>query len=325
VAQQQCLQLLACLQSRPHRIFSAARKIAQAPNATAMSRTADVRQSHVSAPPLNSVAASASSPSTLTLRARFRKSRDYAALVDEIASAARSGDPEAGYLMAEALKYCDQNIKRFFSKPDGSTRALNDAQIKWANRPAGYQEEIVDVYNRCHSFIDNTERKSETALWSTWLDKEAAAGYPAAEAQQADDMRTAAVLAAANRSSQGADASSTLARARNLALSAAQSGDPDALITMANWVDAKKHSPEDYGNLVSAWQLAACQRGYDCGENSDWLRSLCNWDPQCGNDETVEDYLQRQLGTRFDDVKNLADAIGSTVDAKNAAGIESYL
>jgi hypothetical protein len=237
-------------------------------------------------------------------------------LVNELVASARGGNQSAAYVVGEALKYCDENLSRFFRKPNGSVRSLNDAQTRWANRPAGYQAEMVDVYERCHSFLDDAELKAAPSSFSNWLDQAAAAGYPPAQAEKADAIRVGLLLGD-NSAAQAV----TLDNARNLAVSAAQSGDPDALIKMMNWVEVKNRTLEEYGDLVSAWELLACQRGYDCGESSEWLRSMCNWDPQCANGETVADYLQRQLGTRFDDVQNLAKAIAAAVDAKDGAAI----
>ena len=259
----------------------------------------------------------------LTPRQRFRRAGDYAAFVDEIAAPAGAGDPEAQFVMAQALRYCDQGIGRFFRKPDGSARSLNDAQLRWANRPAGKQAEIAEVYDRCHAFLDDSEAHAATRSWSQWLSNAAAAGYPAAEAKQADFLRAAALTSTNDALTTGAP--SLLDNARDLAVAAAASGDPDALATMANWVDAKSRSNEESGELSAAWLLIACERGFDCGASSEWMRGVCNWDPQCGPAETYENILRRQFGSRFDQVQRLATDIGTAVDAKDAEGIRSHL
>ena len=118
----------------------------------------------------------------------------------------------------------------------------------------------------------------------------------------------------------------TAGPARDLALKAVLSGDPDSIFEMMNWVDGTKHSTEDYGDLVGAWGLLACQRGYDdCGSTSQWLRSVCSWDAQCADDNSVIDSLKRQFGNRFNDIQTLATTIGLAIDKKDQAAIESYL
>lgn len=261
----------------------------------------------------------------LAIRERFRRSKDYAEFVKSISAAAGAGERDAEYFTAEALKYCDENLNRFFRTPGGTTRSLNDAQQKWASRPAGYQQEIVVTYDRCHAFLEEPELQDATSAWKSWLKRSADAEYPPAEAEQADLMRITALVSGGGTGATSDGGPTAYEQAKSLALMAVQSGDPDTFIKMANWVDGKSHAPEEYENLVSAWQLLACQRGLDCGPTSEWLRSMCNWDPQCAEGQTVSDYLQRRLGSRFDDVQRLATDIARAVDAKDVAGIQSHL
>lgn len=268
---------------------------------------------------------STSTSNTEGLRERLRTSRNYAEFVDTTSPAAASGNAEAAYVTAKALKYCNEGLGRFFRKPDGHTRSLGEAQNRWAARAAGYQQEIVDIYDRCHAFLDDQERTAQLSSANSWLDRAVAAGYAPAEAEKADDMRVAALLAHGDPGDGSGGKSGELSGASRLAISAAASGDPDAVIKMANWVDPTARSEEDYGNLVSAWQLVACERGYDCGASSEWLRSLCNYDVQCASGQSFTDYLRRQLGSRFEDVQRLAAQIKAAVDAQDSTAIKRYL
>jgi hypothetical protein len=49
------------------------------------------------------------------------------------------------------------------------------------------------------------------------------------------------------------------------------------------------------------------------------------WDVQCADDNSVIDYLKRQFGRCFDDVKNLANEIGLAIDQKDQKAIDNYL
>jgi hypothetical protein len=272
-------------------------------------------------------------PGTRRMAGALAQSRDYSALVREMKSAADSQDPEAEFVTAKALRYCEENLKRFFILPNGSTRALNDAQIRWANRPAEYQQEIVDTYDRCHEFLNDPELKAVPASWRDWLDRAATAGHPAAQAQQADDVRVAIMTKFAIAVAAGSDSATTLsaadaqqmARARNTALSAIQSGDPEAIFGMTNWIECAHRTQAECGNLVSAWELLGCEQGYDCGPESQWLQSLCTWDPQCPTDETPQDYFERHTGSDFQAIQNLAAAIEAAIRAKDSAALQSYL
>jgi hypothetical protein len=273
------------------------------------------------------------SASTLKMgfQAQFRESRNYAEFVRGLEGGAAAGDPIAEYLTAKALKYCNDsaNLHKSFRNPDGSPRTRNEVEVRVGRYPVGLQQEILDAYDRCQEFLTDPSQTNATSAWESWLEKASAAGYPPAQSLKADVSRQAELMRdavnAANVSS-GDVVPPTMGPARDLALTAVLSGNPDSIFEMMNWVDGTKHSTEDYGDLSGAWGLLACQRGYDdCGPTSQWLRSVCSWDAQCADDNSVIDTLRRQFGNRFDDVQNLANAIGHAIDAKDQAAIESYL
>jgi hypothetical protein len=269
---------------------------------------------------------SAAAPSgNRVIRAQFRSAHDYSLFVRTISSAATAGDPAAEYLTAKALRYCAENITRFFRRPDGSSRTLDDVQRRMAKISHGY-ELSNEIYDHCRTYLDDPVLMGATASWEKWLDKAVAASYPPAQIEKSDVLRVSDLMQDAGNATSGDIIPPTVGPARDLALTAVLSGDPDAILGMTNWIDGTKHSADEYQDLVSAWELLACQRGYDdCGSNSELLRSVCMYDPQCLNDSNVIDLLQRQLGTRFDDARRLAESIGLALDAKNKTAIESYL
>jgi hypothetical protein len=268
------------------------------------------------------------------LRAQLRESRNYAEFVRGLAGAAAAGDPIAQYLTARALKYCNDsaNLHKSFRNPDGSQRTRNEIEIRIGKYPSGLQQEILEAYDRCQNFMVDTSQTDATTAWASWLDKASAAGYPPAQSlkadvsRQADLMRDASNAANADNLSSGDVVPPTMGQARDLALTAVLSGNPDSIFEMMNWVDGTKHSTEEYGVLSGAWGLLACQRGYDdCGASSQWLRSVCSWDVQCADDNSVIDSLRRQFGDRFDDVQNLANSIGLAIDKKDQKAVETFL
>jgi hypothetical protein len=267
------------------------------------------------------------STSTMSMRIQFRESRNYAELVRRFAGAAAAGDPIAQYLTARALKYCNDtaNLHRSFPYPGGSL-TRNEIEVRVGKYPAALQQELLDAYDRCHEFLADTSQTDPTTAWESWLDKASTAGYPPAQSLKADVSRQADLMRDAANASTGDAAPLTVGPARDLALGAVLSGDPDSIFEMMNWVDGTTRSTEDYGALSGAWGLLACQRGYDdCGPTSQWLRTICSWEVQCADDNSVIDSLRRQFGNRFDDVQNLANAIGRAIDTKDQAAIESYL
>jgi hypothetical protein len=75
-------------------------------------------------------------------------------------------------------------------------------------------------------------------------------------------------------------------------------GDDQAAIDRNQWV----------------WLLAACQRGYDCGPNSDWVRMRCSHDNACQPFESVSDIVRRITGPKFDSIVTRAGEINDHID-----------
>lgn len=264
----------------------------------------------------------------VNLRGQFSKSRNYAEFVRGLAGAAAAGDPIAQYLTARALKYCNDsaNLHKSFRNPGGSLRTRNEVEVRVGIYPVGVQQETLDAYDRCQEFLADSNQTDATTAWASWLDKASMAGYPPAQSLKADVSRQEELMRDAANASAGDVVPPTAGPARDLALAAVMSGDPDSIFEMMNWVDGTKHLTEVYSDLTGAWGLLACQRGYDdCGRTSQWLRSVCNWDVQCADDNSVIDSLKRQFGNRFDDVQNLANAIGLAIDRKDQKAIDTYL
>jgi hypothetical protein len=260
------------------------------------------------------------------IRQRFQASKDYARFVAEIAPLAESGDPEAEYMTARALRWCAQTTKLYFIKPSGESRTLEDVQARWAGKPVGISaDQLGLIYSRCRGFLESPESFGLTDTWKLWLDKAVAAKYPAALAQDAAITQSQLQIDPADSHPQEESAASAENRAKELALNAAASGDPDAIFLMSDWVRQNGHTEGEVTTLASAWKILACQKGYDCGPDSDWMISACSWDPQCANGLTYTDYLQRQLGSQYDDAVRLAKSIDDAITKKDNQSLRSFL
>ena len=258
-----------------------------------------------------------------TLRQRFREAKDYAQLVKELGPSAVAGNAEAQYVTAEALRWCGQTLKLYFIRPGGQTRTLDEVQARRATQPAGIsQDELAAIYTRCQGFLKDPDLLKSTGSWDEWLDKSVSANYPAAMAEKARLLDADISLGRVPHDQSAADAED---QARDLALLAVQSEDPDAVFFMSDWVRASNRTPAENATLISAWKILACQKGYDCGPNSDFMKSLCDWDVQCADGQSYVDYFQRQLGTQYDDALVLAQSIDHAIAAKDVQAIRSHL
>jgi hypothetical protein len=239
---------------------------------------------------------------------------------------ASAGNTEAQYLTAKALKWCAQTMHLYFIRPNGEVHTLEEVHARYAARPVGItHQELSTIYSRCQGFLQDPELRKSTDSWNEWLDKSADGGYPAAIAQRAANVESQLMLESPGTlppKDRDVDAE---AQAKELALSAAESGDPEAIFLMSDWVRTGDRTQDETTTLISAWKILACQKGYDCGPNSDWMMSACNWNPECANGGTYIDYLQRQLGSQYDDAVRLAKSIDAAITGKDVQTLRSYL
>jgi hypothetical protein len=246
--------------------------------------------------------------------------------INDLAPDANAGNAEAEYLTAKALRYCTQTIKLYFSRSGGRIATLEEVQAQRARRPQGISPEALnDVDKRCRGFMEAPGLFAATGSWETWLDKAVDSGSPAAMAQKATILESDAFISSLSQLPHTPTEASDRDRAKELALAAAQSGDPDAIFLMADWVQEGTRSTQENAILVSAWQILGCRKGYDCRQDSDWMRSVCSADAQCANDQTYTDYFQRNLGTQYADALNLAKTIDQAILAKDIQGLLSHL
>ena len=254
-------------------------------------------------------------------RAERRKATDYQQLVNLLLPLANASSPEAQYALASTLHYCDEMLHGYFTNHStGTARTLEDAERAYAKLPyAGLSNNmtphLIEIYQRCHAlFVDPKSLRAS----NNWLDRAARANNPAAIFMQADLMRQANLL---KGDPQEADT------ARSLAIEASATGDPDAVFGMIDFVSGtdSARTPEETGKLMSAWELAGCERGFDCSAQSEWINANCTSDPQCANKPTVVEELQRIYGAKFGEVQQIAEQIGAAIDSHDPNKIKKYL
>ena len=266
----------------------------------------------------------------------FRNAKDYAEFTHKIRAEAEAGDGNAQYYMQKALHYCDDRLSSFFHVNSKRPRTLDEARadevrMGSSKHPEMMQQEITAVYERCHTFLEDAEVRPELKQWTAWLDKASDNGVPAAENLKAALlMRDYNVAQYSRDPAKHADPTSP-SKAHELVLNALQSADPRVFWGMADMVsigaDQSQQELERLNVVSTAWQLLACQRGFDCSAQADWLRFYCTTGPVCAPGETGQQFLERAVGdtTRWDKVKQLANEIGAAVDAKDETKLPLYL
>ena len=227
---------------------------------------------------------------------------------------ANAGSAAAQYEIARALHYCDESWRTHFtSASTGAIKTPEEIHRLYEKLPANIQKLLNDANQRCQSFSDNLSLLKGSG---DWLDKAAKMGYSPAIFMQADLMLKSNLITG--------DAAH-IQQARQMALSAVTSADPEVLFGMGDFVDGTDKSFAQSTQLVAAWLLLGCERGNDCSAESDWIRANCTIEPQCDDNPTVIAELEREYGAKFPELQHLAEQIAAAVDSRDVEAIKKYL
>jgi hypothetical protein len=240
-----------------------------------------------------------------SFESRFHASADLWQFAESIHLAAEAGDPAAQYYLSRALKYCDDNFRFYFVR--GNRRRTLDEAMQWAStRPGLEAEEAREVHARC-SRLQETSHRFGTA--GEWLSASKEKGFSLA---LIDTARQLAVTAGVSGAKENVEMRS---EAKRLALRALESKDPQVIFDMGDLValfagDMKKGSQEQW-----VWRLAACKRGYECGQDAEWIQLQCRFDPNCQPYESGVDFIRRMNSEDFDEIERLANDLNARLDA----------
>lgn len=205
-----------------------------------------------------------------TPRARFEQSRDLFGLVQDLRSAADSGDVEARTIIADSLYECVSIAQ----PPDNRYVGAQQAEKE---RPElkGYVEGLMATdKQRCGRFvkadIGGANAKSIVAMYAkAATDGGAKALAMTLQYSNIDSMPDAALASQIQRIE--------------------ASRDPDAIGALSNLMGGRAEDrPAAFGSMSGheiqqyAWLLAACQMGMNCGPDSSLLRQYCLNAGNCG-------------------------------------------
>jgi hypothetical protein len=239
------------------------------------------------------------------LESRFHASTDLWQFAQSILPAAEAGDPAAQYYLSRTLKYCDDNFRFYFVR--GNKRRTLDEGMQWASTRTGLKaEEAREVHARC-SRLQETLHPFGTA--DAWLSASKETGIRLA---MIDTARQLAVKAGFSGATEHVEMRN---EAKRLALRALESKDPQVIFDMGDLAalfvgDMKKASQEQW-----VWRLAACKRGFECGQDAEWIQLQCRFDPNCQPYESGVDFIRRVNSEDFDDIERLANDLNARLDA----------
>jgi hypothetical protein len=233
--------------------------------------------------------------------AQLLAASDYLEFGRSLLPAARSGDHAAQFYIFRALEYCTMEYRAYFGRGP-VWRTLDDA-MQLATTRWPYDSELVrTVYSRCHTLVETGA--TEFGEREEWLRMASDGGYPLAQVTHAQNQW---------RAKSGADDEATLAARRRLAGQALRSRDPAVVSAIADVILVPEGQGYEWDFL--AWRLAACQRGFDCSRQSDFVKWTCYADTNCQPYETATDLIRRVTGNDFPDVEARARWINEKLDA----------
>jgi hypothetical protein len=251
-------------------------------------------------PPIASPAVTPKSPD---YAAQYRTAGDLLAFLEALAPAAEAGDVDAMYYLAVASRRCTHEYSRLFGPP-GKEMTLEVALQKeyWTK----YYEQLArKIYGQCQGF--KAAASNPFIEWQDLLDAAAEAGSGPARALLAFELHNGMI-----RIQEPTERSQVTSELRALAKEAIRSKDPEAIFLLAfvESITGKSGSP---GDVAGAWMLAACQRGLECGSDSEQFQFFCKWDPACHPSETLVDLFRRR--PRFEELQRIANELNARLDA----------
>ena len=244
-----------------------------------------------------------------TWAAQFHSARfDYFEFVTRAAKAAYGGDGEAQYYIGRALAHCEET-NALHQNAESTDEALSQLAYSPALLELARQESL-----RCSRFRRENPFKGlpkRQGGYSTiyWQSHAVAARYPVA------------VIAAALDSP---DSDSPQVIATELA-----TGNPDAML-LFGWTEATANAVSRAAPiLATAWVIAACRSGANCGSTNDVLPfSVCGAGIELGCTEhyTAGDELVARLGEEeFEQANLLAQDIQASLLYHDAAQLKKYM
>jgi len=243
-------------------------------------------------------------------------SRDYFEFAQGIYDAARSGDHDAQYYLSRALKYCDDGYRFYFGR--GKRRRTLDESLQWAStRPDTSVNEVKEVFQRCERLKVKDVPSPPFGTAAQWLAEATKGGVGLA---QVDTARQLSLEAGASGAAKDVEKRT---EAKRLAVEALRSKDPAVIWGIGDLAtlfvgDAKKASEEQW-----VWRVLACQRGYECGPNAEWVQFQCRFDTNCQPYDSGMDVIRRVNSGHFDEIEQRARELGAKIDANKFEDIGS--
>ncbi len=266
--------------------------------------------------PSDSSTAEQSGQPTSTLSERLKTSTDYWEFANQLLGAAQSGEPESQYYLFRVLEYCRDRGSFFLKK--GTKVLTPDEVLQYAARRTIPQHFAQVAFDRCHEFL--TDDSDGIGSEDKWLASAAKAGVPEAQADAA--MKLIIFRQAKGMTDSGGEAlpgyESKLPideTPESLLREAIKSRSPHVLARIADALPAigNPNSP-DLDTERYALLLLACERGYDCTSDAEWVQASCGFNPHCSAYSDSTQRVMELAGSSWPAVQERAVELGQKID-----------
>jgi hypothetical protein len=259
-------------------------------------------------------------PNVVSTKGDFQKllseSLNYRDFSRETLPAAKAGNADAQFYLSRAMQYCEEANRMYFQHR-GRPISLDEG-LRFAVQKHLSIDVAQSVFDKCHEF--QTEDSKQLGDASTWLDMATKAGQPLAQATSATKILMQQKMQSFAKTNGVADPNETGPLGsefdpRALLSEAVKSKDPEVLFTIGEMQGLLHPSSEGALTAQYAWMLVACQRGFDCSSNSDWVKNTCGDNAQCSSVNAPDDRVRTLAGDRWPEVQQRAQEINSNLDA----------
>lgn len=246
---------------------------------------------------------------------RFRAASDYRRFIADTLPLAESGNSEAQFYIAMAMRFCRQEHRAYFWNFREHRYRTREEAIQYAKATFGFSmEDADDVFVKCDALM----RSDRTAFGDEdiWLALSAEGGHPLAQVTYAQML----MMPRAAPRGDGHDGMTLRQAGRAEALrhlhAAVRSRSPQVLweIGMTKWSPGIELE-EDEEIRRWGWLLLACRRGADCSPQAQWTRMACRFDPHCQPDHSAVELIMRMTGSDFPRVELAARELGERLEA----------
>jgi hypothetical protein len=200
---------------------------------------------------------------------------------------ALEGDADAQFVLYRAASYCDETYRAYFDR--GRKRRSLDEALHWAStRSAIGMENVRLAHARCSEW--KGADRSEYGTADVWLKKATDAGLPEALSMTGVNLLSEASI---TEEREPELAASKRVEARKLLLNALNRVHPSATWAVGDSLMMLGGEPAVENGQWSVWRLAACNQGYDCSPQADWVVFNCSFDPNCVRGESGVEWIRR--------------------------------